>query len=110
MRLAAVARMPHPVPLRAGIDSTARERNRFMVETTIGIDGMMCEMCEAHVNDAIRNHFQVKKVKADRKKKRAVVVSEESMDAEAVKKVIAETGYDFIDMTEAPYEKKGLFG
>ena len=81
-----------------------------MVETIIGIDGMACGMCENHINEAIRNHFRVKKVKADRKKKRAVVVSEATLDAEAVKKVIAETGYDFIDMTESPYEKKGLFG
>ena len=71
-----------------------------MVETIIGIDGMACGMCENHINEAIRNHFQVKKVKADRKKKRAVVVSEEALDTEAVRKVIAETGYDFIDMTE----------
>ncbi|MBQ9512263.1 MAG: heavy-metal-associated domain-containing protein [Lachnospiraceae bacterium] len=81
-----------------------------MVETIIGIDGMACGMCENHINEAIRNHFRVKKVKADRKKKRAVVVSEEALDTEAVRKVIAETGYDFIDMTESSYEKKGLFG
>lgn len=81
-----------------------------MVETIIGIDGMACGMCENHINEAIRNHFRVKKVKADRKKKRAVVLSEEGLDTDSVRKVIAETGYDFIDMTEAPYEKKGLFG
>ena len=25
-----------------------------MIKTTLRIDGMMCGMCEAHVNDAIR--------------------------------------------------------
>lgn len=34
-----------------------------MIQTTVKINGMMCGMCESHVNDAIRNHFQVKKVK-----------------------------------------------
>ena len=28
-----------------------------MVKTTLGIDGMMCGMCESHMNDAIRNIF-----------------------------------------------------
>ena len=31
-----------------------------MVKTTLKIDGMMCGMCESHVNDAIRNAFPVK--------------------------------------------------
>ena len=33
-----------------------------MIKTTVGIDGMMCGMCESHVNDAIRKSFDVKKV------------------------------------------------
>ena len=32
-----------------------------MIETTVGIDGMQCGMCEAHVNDMIRAAFPVKK-------------------------------------------------
>ena len=33
-----------------------------MYETKVKIDGMMCGMCESHINDAIRNAFSVKKV------------------------------------------------
>ena len=33
-----------------------------MTQTTIKIDGMMCGMCESHVNDAISRAFKVKKV------------------------------------------------
>ena len=33
-----------------------------MTKTTLKIDGMMCGMCESHMNDAIRNAFNVKKV------------------------------------------------
>lgn len=33
-----------------------------MYQTTVGVDGMMCGMCEAHVNDAVRKAFPVKKV------------------------------------------------
>ena len=33
-----------------------------MIKTTLTIDGMMCGMCESHMNDAIRGAFDVKKV------------------------------------------------
>ena len=33
-----------------------------MQEITVGVDGMMCGMCESHVNDAVRTAFPVKKV------------------------------------------------
>ena len=33
-----------------------------MIKTTVKVDGMMCGMCESHVNDAVRKAFQVKKV------------------------------------------------
>lgn len=35
----------------------------MMIKTTIQIDGMMCGMCETHIQDAIRKHFKVKKSK-----------------------------------------------
>lgn len=80
-----------------------------MTETTIGIDGMMCDMCEAHINDAIRRHFTVKSAKANRRKKCCVVVSEEPLDEAEVRRVIADTGYDFLSFDARPY-LKGLFG
>jgi copper chaperone CopZ len=83
-----------------------------MVKTIVGIDGMMCGMCEAHVNDAIRKEFDVKKVEASRSKKHAEIISEQELDAEKLKKVVADTGYTFTGVTSEPYEKKGfsLFG
>ena len=32
-----------------------------MIQTVLKIDGMMCGMCESHVNDCIRQNFNVKK-------------------------------------------------
>ncbi len=81
-----------------------------MIQTTIGIDGMMCEMCEAHINDAIRRHFTVKSAKSNRKKKQCVVVSEEPLDEARVREVIDETGYDYLSISSEPYQKKKLFG
>ena len=59
-----------------------------MIQTTIGIDGMMCEMCEAHINDAIRRSFAVKSAKSNRKKKQCVVVSDEPLDEAKVRELV----------------------
>jgi len=81
-----------------------------MIKTTVAVDGMMCSMCESHINEVIRKNFQVKKVKADRAKKQAVIVSEEALDPALLKKAIEDTGYTAGDVQSEPYVKKGLFG
>lgn len=81
-----------------------------MIQTTVGIDGMMCDMCEAHINDAIRRAFVVHSAKADRRKKRCVIVSESPLDEGKLRSVIAETGYDLLSISSEPYQKKRLFG
>jgi copper chaperone CopZ len=81
-----------------------------MIQTTIGIDGMMCEMCEAHINDAIRRSFAVKSAKSNRKKKQCVVVSEAPLDEAKVREVIGQTGYDLLSISSEPYQKKRFLG
>ena len=44
-----------------------------MYQTTVGVDGMMCGMCEAHVNDAVRKAFPVKKVTSSHGKGQTVI-------------------------------------
>lgn len=70
---------------------------------------MACGMCESHMNDVIRNVFQVKKVTSSHKDKESVVISEESLDEAEVKKVVEDTGYTFVSLSSEQYEKKGLF-
>lgn len=67
-----------------------------MIKTIVKIDGMMCGMCESHINDAIRNNFQVKKVKASKRKGEAVITSETPVDSAKMKEIIEGTGYHFI--------------
>ena len=81
-----------------------------MIKTTIAVDGMVCGMCETHIQEAVRKNFHVKKVTANRGKKEAVILSEERLDAEKLKSVISETGYTPGVVSSEPYEKKGLFG
>ncbi|MCR5545485.1 MAG: cation transporter [Lachnospiraceae bacterium] len=80
-----------------------------MIKTVLHIDGMMCGMCEAHMNDAIRNHFKVKKVSSSHKKGITEVVSEESLNQEVLKKAVSEMGYELVDISEEEYKRKGLF-
>ncbi len=66
-----------------------------MIKTTMKIDGMTCGMCEAHVCDAIRKAVpSAKKVKASKRKKEATFLTEDAVDAEALKAAIDATGYD----------------
>lgn len=81
-----------------------------MFETTLDIDGMMCGMCETHINDAIRKDFSIKKVSSSHVKGKTVIVSEQPLDEEKLRAAIAATGYELKGVHTAPYEKKGLFG
>lgn len=80
-----------------------------MIRTIVQIDGMMCGHCEAHVNDTIRQAFPVKKVESSHTKKETVILSEEPLNEEKLRAVIAQTGYTLGEIRTEPYEKKGLF-
>ena len=90
---------------------TERKEDSVMIRTTMKIDGMMCGMCEAHVCDAIRKAVPAaRKVSASRKKKEASFLTEEAVDAAALKAAVDGTGYTCLSVDSVPYEKKGLFG
>lgn len=80
-----------------------------MLKTTLKIDGMMCGMCEAHINDAIRREFNVKKVTSSHGKGETVIISEHLLDEEKLKATVTATGYTPLNVTVEEYVKKGLF-
>ena len=80
-----------------------------MVKTVLKIDGMMCGMCEAHMNDLIRKNFKVKKVTSSAKDGETIIISDAELDIPWAKKQIKDIGYELVDYTSEPYEKKGLF-
>ena len=80
-----------------------------MYQITLGIDGMMCGMCESHINDAVRNAFPVKKVSSSHGKGQTLILSETAIPEAELRPVIAKTGYELTSYACAPYEKKGLF-
>ena len=80
-----------------------------MVKTTLNIDGMMCSMCETHINEAIRKAVGVKKVRSYHKKGCSVIISEDPLDEDDIRQAIADTGYELKGISSEPYKKTGLF-
>ena len=80
-----------------------------MIRTTLKISGMMCGMCEAHINDAIRAAFPVRKVSSSHTKGETVILSEAPLDTEKLKQAVSATGYSIISVAEETAEKKGFF-
>ncbi len=67
-------------------------------------------MCEAHINDAVRKAFPVKKVTSSRSKKETTVLTETELDEDALRAAISATGYEVGEIRKEPWAKKGLFG
>ena len=84
-----------------------------MVKTTLTINGMMCSMCESHINETVRKAFPAaKKVSSSHTKGLTEIISEEAPDEAALRDAIAATGYEMTGYRTEPYEKKrfGFFG
>ncbi len=80
-----------------------------MIQINLGVDGMMCGMCEAHVNDAVRSVMDVKKVTSSHSKNTTVIIAEEDPGEEKLKAAIEATGYKVTSYESKPYQKRGLF-
>lgn len=79
-----------------------------MFKITLKIDGMMCGMCEAHINDEIRKSFQVTKVSSSHTKGKTVIIAETDIPDTDLEAVIVKTGYQMLSVDHASYEKRGL--
>ena len=81
-----------------------------MIKTTLKIEGMMCPMCQAHINDVIRKAVPgAKKVSSSHTKGEASFLSEEAVDETVLKNAVAATGYTCTSVVSEPYVKKGWF-
>jgi copper chaperone CopZ len=80
-----------------------------MVKIVLTVEGMMCGMCESHINDAVRAAFPVKKVTSSHTKGQTVILTKQDIDEDALKAVIDKTGYTVASVTKEPYVKRGLF-
>ena len=79
-----------------------------MIKITATVEGMTCGMCEAHINDAVRQNFKVKKVTSSHSKGKTEILAEVPLDDEKLKDVIGKSGYTVMGIHTEPYEKKGF--
>ena len=79
-----------------------------MIRTTVKVSGIACGMCEAHVNDAVRSAFPVKKVSSSKARGETVIESETPLDHEKLRQVINNTGYLMLSASEEEMTKRSL--
>lgn len=80
-----------------------------MEKLTLKVDGMRCGMCEAHLNDAIRNAFRVKKVSSSHQRGEMIVIAKEAPTEAEIARVIAGTGYTLLSYKAEPFEEKSFW-
>lgn len=81
-----------------------------MVRITVSIEGMVCGMCEAHINEAVRNAFRVKKVTSSHTKKQTVILAEQDILEQELKSVVAKAGYDVVSVNSVVFLSKAGTG
>ena len=80
-----------------------------MIETIVKVDGMMCGMCESHVNEAVRKAFpEVKRVSSSQAKAQTMIHSEQPLDEQKLRDAISATGYEVKGVSSAPTRKKAF--
>lgn len=82
-----------------------------MTKITVSIEGMMCAMCESHMDKGIQSAFpKIKKVTSSHINKNSVIITPDDIPDDKLEETVTECGYKFISASREPYEKKGLFG
>ncbi|MDE6834505.1 MAG: ATPase P [Ruminococcus sp.] len=83
-----------------------------MFRTIVKIEGMMCGMCEKHVNNAVSRAFVTENITSSHKKGETEIISESAPDEALLRDVIEKEDYKVLSVTSEPFEKKkhGLFG
>ena len=79
-----------------------------MIRITVQVDGMMCGMCEAHVNEAIRRALPVKRVTSNYRRKETVILTEQDVPDSAIHAALADTGYLPLGIAREEEKPRGL--
>ena len=68
----------------------------FSVKQEVGVEGMKCEHCEAHMQEAFKKIPGVKDAKADRNTKTVIVKSKEGITEEQAKEAVESCNKTFL--------------
>lgn len=80
-----------------------------MTKITLSIEGMRCVKCEAHMDEAIKSAYKVKKVTSSHVDNKTIIITDEEISDENLSKIVSDTGYQLKGIEREPYEKKWLF-
>lgn len=78
-----------------------------MVKITAQVEGMHCGMCEAHVNGVVRRAFPVRKVSSSHARGETVIIAEQCIDDERLRKAIGDAGYKVTSIIHDACEERG---
>ena len=81
-----------------------------MIKITLGVEGMKCVRCEAHMDETVRKMFAVEKVTSSHENNETVILTEDDIADEKLQEAVASASYTLTGIAREPYEKKGLFG
>ncbi len=82
-----------------------------MIKTTLKIDGMMCSMCEAHINDLVRKTFpNASNVKSSHRKGECSFLTEYDIDEKEINEALNNMGYKLLAVKLENCEKRKGFG
>ena len=73
--------------------ATDHKEEKTMYKTTVTVEGMMCHMCEKHVNEAVSKAFAAENPVSDHTANKTEFISAEKPDEAKVKEVIEAAGY-----------------
>ena len=73
--------------------ATDHKEEKTMYKTTVTVEGMMCHMCEKHVNEAVSKAFAAENPVSDHTTNKTEFISAEKPDEAKVKEVIEAAGY-----------------
>ena len=68
-----------------------------MYKITVSVEGMMCPMCEKHMNDAVKAAFKVKKVTSSHAEKKTEILSKAPISESELLRAVEATGYQVSD-------------
>ncbi len=80
-----------------------------MIKTIVRSEGMMCHMCESHVNNAVKKNFKVKSVESSHESGETEIISVDVPDEAKLREVIEAEGYKVLSVSNENVEKKGFF-
>ena len=80
-----------------------------MYRTIVGIDGMMCNMCEEHVSSALKRALGLSKVSASHKRNQAVLISAEPLAEREIREALKPTGYKVLSFSSESWEEPSLW-